>query len=199
MMTGRRLGLFVGLFLCGALAGVPPAAAQAPPPAPAGGVDEDYRIGPEDQLSIVVWKNETLTRQVTVRPDGKISLPLVNDVRAAGLTAMELREVLSKKLSAFMPPPEVSVIVNEVRSSHISVLGEVEKPGRYDLRSRTTVLEAIALAGGFKDFASTNKIVILRSVGKVLRRIPFNYKRVAAAGDGADNFELLPNDVILVP
>jgi polysaccharide export outer membrane protein len=177
----------------------PPAGGQAAPSGPVAAADDDYRIGPEDQLSIVVWKNETLTRQVTVRPDGKISLPLVNDVRAAGLTAMQLRDELTKKLSAFMPPPEVSVIVNEVRSFHISVLGEVQKPGRYDLRSTTTVLEAIALAGGFKDFASPNKIVILRTVGGISTRIPFNYKRVAAAGGGVDNFELLPNDIILVP
>jgi polysaccharide biosynthesis/export protein len=199
MMNGRRPGLLVAVLLCSILAAAPLTWAQTPVPGPAAGTDEGYRIGPEDLLSIVVWKNETLSRQVTVRPDGKISLPLVNDVQAAGLTAMQLREELTRKLSAFMPPPEVSVIVNEVRSFHISVLGEVQKPGRYDLRSTTTVLEAIALAGGFKDFASPNKIVVLRTIGKTSMRIPFNYKRVAAAGGGAENFELLPNDIILVP
>lgn len=199
MTTHWFQGLLIGLLLCSVLGEVPPAEGQAPP-GPAGAVDEDYRIGPEDVLTIVVWKNETLSRQVTVRPDGKISLPLVNDVQATGRTAMELREDLTRKLTAFMPPPEVSVIVTEVRSYHISVLGEVDKPGRYDLRSRTTVLEAIALAGGFKDFASTTKIVVLRQVGKTMRRIPFNYKRVAAAAGGeAENFEVQPNDIILVP
>ena len=199
MMNGGRPGFFVAVFICSILATAPLTWAQAPVTSAAAAADEDYRIGPEDSLTIVVWKNETLSRQVTVRPDGKISLPLVNDVRAAGRTAMELRDELTKKLSAFMPPPEVSVIVNEVRSLHISVLGEIEKPGRYDLKSRMTVLEAIALAGGFKDFASRTKIVILRDVGGIKRRSPFNYKRVVASGGETDNFELLPNDIILVP
>jgi polysaccharide export outer membrane protein len=200
MTTLWRACPLLGLLLCSLLAGS--AAAQAPPAAPAspGSTEEDYRIGPEDQLSIVVWKNETLSRVVVVRPDGKISLPLINDVQAAGRTAMELKEDLTQRLSAFMPSPEVSVIVNEVRSFHISVLGEVQKPGRYDLRSRTTVLEAIALAGGFKDFASPSKIVILRGRGKNMRRIPFNYnKAVTSSGGEVDNLDLMPNDIILVP
>lgn len=201
MMTPRCISVLAGLLLCSLLAAVLPASAQAPPPGPAGAGDEDYRIGPGDVLSIVVWKNDTLTRQVTVRPDGKISLPLVNDVQAAGRTAMEIRQDLTKKLTAFMPPPEVAVIVTEAKGGnfHISVLGEVDKPGRYDLSNRTTVLEAIALAGGFKDFASTNKIVILRQVGTRVRRIPFNYKRAVAAGGEAENLDVMPNDIIVVP
>src|SRR5262245_45013771 len=197
MLTIRSLSLFAGLLVFSMHAATL-ARGQTPTPGPAGVADVEYRIGPEDSLSIVVWKNETLSRTVIVRPDGKISLPLVNDVLAAGRTAMELREDLTKKLSAFMPPPEVSVIVNEAkpRTFHISVLGEVQKPGRYDLKERTTVLEAIALAGGFKDFASSTKIVILREVGGSVRRIPFNYKR-AATGE-ADNFDVMPNDIIMV-
>jgi polysaccharide export outer membrane protein len=186
--------LLVGWLLVGPATAQGPAAGTARPTA-----DEDYRIGPEDALTIVVWKNETLSRPVTVRPDGRISLPLLNDLQAAGLTPAELRDEIAKRLSEFMPTPEVSVIVNEVRSFKISVLGEVQKPGRYDLRSRTTVLDALALAGGFKDFASPNKIVILRSIGKTTQRLPFNYKRAIAPGGEGDNFELLPNDVILVP
>lgn len=116
---------------------VPFAAPRAQTPAPARlPTDEDYRIGPEDALAIIVWKNETLSRLVTVRPDGKISLPLVNDVQAAGLTPAQLRDDLTRRLTEFMPPPEVSVVVNEVRSFKISVLGEVQKPGRDELRSR---------------------------------------------------------------
>ena len=98
-----------------------------------------------------------------------------------------------------MPPPEVSVLVNEVRSFKVSVLGEVQKPGRYELRGRTTVLDALALAGGFKEFASTRKIVILRSNGNISERRVFDYKRAIAPGGAAYNFELIPNDVILVP
>jgi polysaccharide export outer membrane protein len=193
--------LVLSLLLCSMSACATSAPSQAPPAVFAAAVDEDYRIGPGDVLSIVVWKNDTLTREVTVRPDGKISLPLVNDVQAAGRTAMEVREDLTKKLSAFMPPPEVAVIVNQAKAAnfHISVLGEVDKPGRYDLNSRTTVLEAIALAGGFKDFASTNKIVILRQVGTTVQRILFNYKRVVAAGGEAEDFDVMPNDIIVVP
>src|SRR5947208_338582 len=162
-------------------------------------VSEDYRIGPEAALIIVVWKNETLSRSVNVRPDGKISLPLINDIQAAGLTPSQLRDEIAKRLTAFMPPPEVSVLVNEVRSFKVSVLGEVQKPGRYELRGRTTVLDALALAGGFKEFASTRKIVILRSNGNISERRVFDYKRAIAPGGAAYNFELVPNDVILVP
>src|SRR5881628_3510854 len=105
-----------------------------------------YRIGPEDTLQIVVWKNEAMSRTVPVRPDGMISLPLLNDVQAAGLTPMELRDLLVKGLAEYMPSPEVSVIVQEVRSSKISILGEVAHPGRFDLKGRTTVLDLLALA-----------------------------------------------------
>lgn len=159
----------------------------------------EYIIGPEDLLHIVVWKNEALTRTVQVRPDGMISLPLLNDVKAAGLTAMQLRDVLIKRFVEYMPSPEISVIVQEVRSFKVSVLGQVSRPGRYDLRSRTTVLEALALAGGFRDFASPSRIVVLRLDGKGMKRIPFNYNQVISGSSDQQNFELQPNDVILVP
>jgi polysaccharide export outer membrane protein len=138
-----------------------------------------------------------LTRSVQVRPDGKISLPLVNDVQAAGLTALELRDVLSQKLAAYMPSPEVSVIVSDIRSFKVSVIGEVGRPGRLELRSWTTVLDALALAGGFTQFASRSKIVILQPDGKTMKRIPFNYNK---ALDGEqENFYLRNSDIILVP
>jgi polysaccharide export outer membrane protein len=199
-MKRRRLAIFAALFVGSLLVPLAVSEAQVSRSGQAEAVpSEDYRIGLEDTLTIVVWKNETLSRPVTVRPDGKISLPLVNDIQAAGLTPSQLRTEITRRLTEFMPTPEVSVMVNEVRSFKISVLGEVQKPGRYDLRSRTTVLDALALAGGFKDFASPNKIVILRSIGKTTQRLPFNYKRAIAPGGEGDNFELLPNDVILVP
>ena len=158
---------------------------------------DEYRIGPEDMLAIAVWKNEALTRTVPVRPDGKISLPLLNDVQAAGLSALQLRDVLAQKLGAYMPNPEVSVIVTDIRSFKVSVIGEIARPGRLELRSWTTVLDALALSGGFTQFASRSKIVILQPDGKTMKRIPFNYNK---ALDGEqENFYLRNGDIILVP
>src|SRR2546430_4986424 len=113
----------------------------------------DYRIGPEDVLDIAVWHNEAMSRTVPVRPDGKISLPLLNEVQAAGLTPPQLRDVLMKRLTDYMPSPEVSVIVREVHSFKVSVIGEVKTPGRYELNSPATVLDVLAQAGPFTDFA----------------------------------------------
>ena len=158
-----------------------------------------YRIGPEDTLQIVVWKNEAMSRTVPVRPDGMISLPLLNDVQAAGLTPMELRDVLMKKLTEYMPVPEVSVILTDVRSFKVSVIGEVKTPGRYELKSRATVLDLLAQAGGFNEFAARNRIVILRPEGKTMKRIPFNYNKVISAGGERENFSLRPRDIVLVP
>jgi polysaccharide export outer membrane protein len=159
----------------------------------------NYIIGPEDTLQVVVWKNETLTRQVNVRPDGFISLPLVDDIEASGLTVLQLRDVVVKRLSEFMPTPDVSIIVSEVRSFKVSIMGEIARPGRYELRSWTTVLDVLAQAGGFTSFASRSKIVVLRPNGKKMERIPFNYNRVIQAGGEDENFYLRPNDIVLVP
>ena len=159
--------------------------------------DYEYKIGPEDVLNISVWKNEAISRTLPVRPDGMISLPLLNDVQAAGLTPMELREVLLKKLVEYMPAPEVSVIVQDVKSFKVAVIGEVSKPGRFLLKSRTTVLDLLAEVGGFSQFASRSRIAILRPEGKKFNRIPFNYNK-AIAGE-QDNFYLQPGDIILVP
>lgn len=161
-----------------------------------GAAPEAYRIGAEDLLQVSVWKNEALTRTVPVRPDGKISLPLVNDVQAAGLTALELRDVLTRKLAEYMPNPEVSVIVSDIRSLKVSVIGEVAKPGRYELKSWTTVLDVLAMAGGFTQFASRSKIIILQQDGATMKRIPFNYNRIAGE---QENFYLRSGDIVLVP
>jgi len=165
-----------------------------------GPAEGTYRIGPEDILDISVWKNLELTRRVPVRPDGMISLPLVNDVQAAGLAPSELRDVLTKKLEAFMPSPQVAVTVAEVHSFKVSVLGEVPFAGRHMLQSRATVLDALALSGGLKEFAARSRIVVLRpnGNGKGMQRIPFDYDKVIS-GDGAQNFYLQPGDIILVP
>lgn len=162
-------------------------------------VPAGYRIGSEDILQISVFGNEALSRTVPVRPDGKISLPLLNDVQAAGLTPMELREVLMKRLVEFVPSPEISVMVTEVRSFMISVIGQVTKPGRYDLRSSATVVDALAMAGGFKEFAGRSKIVVIRREGGASRRITFDYDKLSDSKTPQDNFELRPGDIVMVP
>jgi polysaccharide biosynthesis/export protein len=136
---------------------------------------------------------------VPVRPDGKISLPLLNDVQVAGLTPMQLRDVLTKKLAEYVPAPEVSVIVREIRSFNISVIGEIRNPGRYELKSRTTVLDILAQAGPFSDFAARSRIFVLRPNGTTTKRIPFNYSKVIAADEGHENFSLEPGDIVVVP
>lgn len=161
-----------------------------------GSAPDAYRIGPEDMLLISVWKNDSMSRSVLVRPDGKISLPLLNDVQAAGLTSLELRDVLTTKLKEFIPSPEVSVIVSDVRSLKVSVIGEVARPGRYELKSWATVLDALALAGGFTQYATRSRIVILHPEGKTMKRIPFNYNKVSAE---QENFYLRNGDIVLVP
>jgi polysaccharide export outer membrane protein len=158
-----------------------------------------YVIGPEDMLEISVWKNQDLSRTVPVRPDGKISLPLLNDVQAAGLTPSALAEELTKRLTEYIPVPQVSVIVTSVQSFKISILGEVTAPGRYDIHGRMTVLDALAVAGRFSDFASPKNIYILRHEGNTEKRIPFNYNRVIAEGGEQENIFVQPNDVIVIP
>jgi polysaccharide export outer membrane protein len=182
-------------------AAAPPAPAPSVPTgAPTGSVDpNEYRIGPEDVLQISVWKNEAISRTVPVRPDGKVTLPLLNDVVAAGFTPMQFRDLLTQKLAEYMPTPEVSVIVIDARSFKVSVMGEVPKPGRYELRSRTTVLDMIALSGGLNQFASRTKIFVLRPDGAAQKRLPFNYNKAVAAGGEQENFYLQGGDILVVP
>lgn len=174
--------------------------APAPPErgaAPAAETNGDYRIGPEDLIKVTVWKNEALGAEVPVRPDGRISLPLLNDVPAAGLTPMELKETLTRRLAEYVPGAEVSVMVLEIRSPRVSVLGEVARPGRYDIRSRTTVLDLLALAGGLTEFAARSRILVLRRAGERVERMHFDYDR--AMKEGSDgNFDLRPGDIVLV-
>jgi polysaccharide export outer membrane protein len=180
-----------------AAAGVAPrpsAAAVDPPPEAASA----FQIGPEDILDISVWKNPELSRIVPVRPDGKVSLPLVNDIQAAGLTPATLRKQVTERLSEFIPAPEVSVMVREVHSRKVAVVGAVKTPGRFELKSPMTVLEVIALAQGFTDFATRDRIVVLRQNGTTTTRMPFNYRKIA---DGAEqeNFLVKPGDIVVVP
>jgi polysaccharide export outer membrane protein len=160
---------------------------------------EEYRIGPEDVLQVFVWKNEALSRTVSVRPDGMISLPLLGDVEVAGQTSRDLRDALVKRYAEFIAAPEISVIVNEVKSVKVSVIGEVLKPGRFELKSRTTVLDVVALAGGFGPFASRAKMAILRPEGGKMKRIPFNFNKAISEGGEQENFYVQPGDIVVVP
>jgi polysaccharide export outer membrane protein len=160
---------------------------------------DEYRIGAEDTLQISVWRNDALSKTIPVRPDGMISLPLLNEVKAAGLTPAELRQALTTKLQEFMPNPEVSVILTDVRSFKVSVLGEVRRPARYELKSWTTILDVLALAGGFTEFAARNRIVVLRPEGKGTKSIQFNYNKVVSTPGEHENFYLRAGDIVLVP
>ena len=189
----------IGLCTCILLAA--PGAQERP--SIADGCPGEYVIGQEDVLEIAVWNNATLTRTVPVRPDGKISLPLLNDIQAAGLTALQLRERLTTALTEYMPSPSVSVIVREVHSFKVTVMGQVRTPGRYEVKDRASVLDALALAGGFTEFADRNGIVVLRTDGGTTKRIKFHYASMAS-GDGKktkaeeQNICLHPGDIILV-
>jgi len=175
-----------------------PAAASLPLDPRAVDMGAAYQIGPEDLLDISVWKNIELSRTVPVRPDGMVSLPLVNDIRASGLTPTELRDQITTRLAEYIPAPEVSVMVREVHSRKVAVVGAVKTPGRYEMRSPMTVLEVIALAQGLTDFASRDRIVIIRNVNGQTQRIPFNYRKIAD-GAGQDNFFVKPGDIVVVP
>jgi polysaccharide export outer membrane protein len=157
-----------------------------------------YEIGPEDVLDISVWKSPELSRTVPVRPDGKVSLPLVNDIQAAGFTPSELRQQIVTRLTDFVPSPEVSVIVREVHSRKVAVVGAVKTAGRYELKGPMTVLEVIALAQGFTDFATRDRIVVLRQTGATTTRIPFNYRKISEGAE-QENFYVHPGDIIVVP
>jgi len=166
----------------------------AAPPVPPSG----YTMGPEDVLDVTVWNNTGLSRTVPVRPDGMISLPLLDDVQAAGLTPKQLKADLTRRLAKYITSPEVSVIVREIHSLKVAVIGEVRKPGRYDLKSRTSVLDAIALAGGFNDFARRSKMSIVRVEGSTVTRIPCDYDKVVSSGP-VEAFFLRPGDTLIVP
>jgi len=177
-----------------------PSSPDAPPQRVSAVKPDSFVIGAEDVLSINVWKEQELSRQVPVRPDGMISLPLLGDVKASGLTPLQLQEQLTTDLKKYISDPQVTVIVIQVNSIAFNIVGEVLKPGYYPLTRRMTVLDAIAMAGGFRDFAKTKKIYILRTdaSGKQVR-IPFNYKNVIKGKNASQNVELQPRDTLVVP
>jgi len=159
---------------------------------------EEYRLGPEDVVEIFVWKEPELSRTVVVRPDGKISMPLITELVASGKTAAQLQTEITTKLRQLVTDPVVNVIVKEINSPKISVLGEVRKPDVYSIKHKITVLDAIALAGGFTEFAKRDKVLVLRngsSAGQ--QRIALNLKRLLRDG-GGEVFYLEPSDTVYV-
>jgi polysaccharide biosynthesis/export protein len=164
----------------------------------------EFLIGPEDVLVVTVWRNQDLSKEVIVRPDGKISLPLVGDVVAAGLTAQALSKQLADLLAEFMSTPNVSVQVKEINSYHVFVVGEVAKPGKIVLKSFTSVMQGISHAGGFTTFASRNNIHVLRMVKNAQGEakqimIPVPYQDIMSGKNLDANFILKAGDVIAVP
>ena len=160
-------------------------------------VDASYKIGPQDVLRVDVWKETEISRAVPVRPDGKISLPLLNDVQAAGLTAMELANVITEGLKKYMNNPQVTVTVTEINSRRVYVTGEVTRPGAYPLLPNMTALQALTSASGFTQFANPKKVYVLRNENGKQVKHPFNYKAVL---DGKqEDIPLQPGDTIVVP
>jgi len=161
--------------------------------------DAEYKIGPQDILRIDVWKEPEISRTAPVRPDGRVSLPLLNDVQAAGLTPMQLSAVISEGLKKFITNPQVTVGVAEINSRRVYVTGEVNKAGAFPLLPNMTVLQALSNSGGFTQFAKLKGIYVLRvEEGKQVKH-PFNYKDVVSGKTPEQNMLLQPGDVIVVP
>jgi polysaccharide biosynthesis/export protein len=161
--------------------------------------DPSYVIGAQDVLDIDVWKQKELTRAVEVRPDGKISLPLLNDIQASGLTPMQLSANITDGLKKFITDPQVTVIVTQINSQRVYILGEVTKPGAYPLLPGMNVLQALSSAGGFTMFANTKKIYVLRKQDGKQKKFPFNYKAVISGKHTDQNIVLRAGDQIVVP
>ena len=168
-------------------------AAVKPAPDPPG----DFVIGPEDKLSIVFWRDKEMSTQVTVRPDGKISLPLLDEVQAAGKTPADLRALLIQESKRFFSNPNVTVVVDEINSRKVFITGQVVKPGSYVIVAPTTVLQLIAMAGGLKDFADSKNILIVREEHGRTSSYPFNFKEIHK--NLQQNVQLKPGDTVVVP
>lgn len=198
----------LALFAVGSFAQGPAANSQSAPPATASNAapvqsksntEAEFKIGPQDTLRIDVWKEAELTRTIPVRPDGKISLPLLNDVQAAGLTSEELAAAIRDGLKKYINNPQVTVTVTEINSRRVFVTGEVTRPGAVQLLPNMTVLQALSSCGGFTQFARTKNIYVLRQeAGKQVKH-PFNYKDVISGKKPEDDIQLQAGDVIVVP
>jgi polysaccharide biosynthesis/export protein len=159
-----------------------------------------YVIGENDVLDIDVWKEREISRTIPVRPDGKISLPLIGEIQASGMSPLQLQDDIAQRLKGFLANPEVTVIVTDPRSHHFNIVGQIAKPGTYPLSQSMTVLDAISVAGGFRDFAKETKIYVLRTVPDGSQeRLPFNYKDAIKGKKPEKNVVLKPGDTIVVP
>lgn len=202
-----KLGVVLIALICGSLLAQAPSSATNEAAAAVPGArsdskahDNSYIIGNADVLAINVWKEQELTRSIPVRLDGKISLPLVGEIQATGLTPLQLEGDIAAKLRNYISELEVTVIVQEINSQKFNILGQVMKPGSYSLTTASTVLDAIAAAGGFRDFAKQKSIYVLRkdaTGGET--RIPFNYKDVIKGRKPEQNIKLMARDTIVVP
>jgi polysaccharide export outer membrane protein len=158
-----------------------------------------YLIGPDDVLAVVYWREKELSADVIVRPDGMISLPLLNDIRAQGLTPEQLRAALTTAASKFVEEPTVTVVVKVINSRKVFVTGQVGKPGPYQLNGSSTVMQMLAMAGGLAEYAKKSKIMVLRTEGGKSVALPFNYEEVMAGKRLQQNVELRPGDTVVVP
>ena len=184
----------------GAITGMPTAAATAAAPrATDPVVPPGYVIGTDDVLSIVYWKDKDMSADAKVRPDGRIALPLINEVVAAGLTPEQLHRRLTEESKKYMEDANITVVVREINSRKAFITGEVHKPGPYPLTAPTTVMQLIALAGGLREYADAKKIMIMRSENGRQISLPFNYKDIAAGKKLQQNIELKPGDTVVVP
>ncbi len=190
-MHWKRIGfaasllLFLGVVMQAAQPDVPPAQMN----------DGEYRMGPEDVVQVWVWKEPDLSTTVVVRPDGRLSLPLIGELDAKGKTATELQGEIRMKLATYLSDPVVTVIVKEINSPKISVLGKVRRPDVYKIRQKTTVLDAIAMAGGFTDYAKRDKVLIIRNSATRPQRIEINLKH---PDEDPGPFYLQPSDTVYV-
>ncbi|HJZ64159.1 MAG TPA: polysaccharide biosynthesis/export family protein [Candidatus Acidoferrum sp.] len=203
-MKKTKVLLLIGAFMVAPLFAQEPESKTQIPPKNSGtvsqvSVDADYKIGPQDVLRIDVWKEPDISRTIPVRPDGKITLPLLNDVQAAGMTAMQLAALLRDSFSKYLTNPQVTVTVTEINSRRVYITGEVVRAGALPLLPGMTVLQALSSSGGFTQFAKTKNIYVLRTEeGKQVKH-PFNYKEVVKGNLQDQNILLQPGDVIVVP
>jgi len=172
---------------------------KEPPKGEIAADSNQYMIGAEDVLYIHVWKEETITRTVTVRMDGRISMPLIDDIQAAGKTPLQLKEELTRKLKEFIDNPTASVIVMEANSFKVYVSGQVKTPGVYRLRSETSIAQIISMAGGLTEWANPKKISVIRKEDGKEKRILVNFKKVIQGDDLSENLILKAGDTIIIP
>ena len=201
-MTSLRMIIIAGLLLAvpiGCASVSKEAFEEAVKPVP-----KDFLLGPEDVLEVSVWRNQDLSRTVVIRPDGKISLPLIGEIQASGSNPAQVAAKIAARLAEFKENPNVSVSIKEVNSYFIYVLGEVHRPGKYPLKSYVTVLQGVSMAGGFLPFASQNNMQVIRTRtyenGKEVQiRIPVPYNELVAGKGAIGNFTLKSGDTIVVP